>query len=281
MRIVVCVKQTYDPATVKISRSREEFDLRGAVKIMNPADKHALEAALRLREAAGGEVVALTVGDADAEDVGREAIAMGADRALLIAGPELAAATGRAVAKALAAGIGHLAPVDLVLVGQAAAVDGTGGLAPRLAAALGWPVALDVLPSLSPSSSPSPNLGGGVGVGAEVGAVEAVAVVDPGVGEAISLPLPAVVAIVAGAERPRYPQPARIANAWAPGLLAICTASDLGLTAEDLAPDVEVGGLVLPPERTRGQVITGPLDAAVDELWTVLQAQRLIPAAAA
>lgn len=277
MRIVVCVKQTYDPATVKISRSREEFDLRGAVKIMNPADKYALEAALRLREAAGGEVIALTVGDADAEDVGREAIAMGADRALLIAGPEPAAATGRAVAKALAAGIGHLAPVDLVLLGQAAAVDGTGGLAPRLAAALGWPVVLDVLPNLSPSSSPSPNLGGGVGVGA----VEAMAVIGPGVGEAISLPLPAVVAIVAGAERPRYPQPARIANAWAPGVLETCTASDLGLTAEDLAPDVEVGSLVLPPERTRGQVIAGPLEAAVDELWTVLQARRLIPAAAA
>ena len=59
MRIVVCVKQVYDPETVKISRSREELDLRDAVKILNPPDKYALEAALRLREAAGGEVIAL------------------------------------------------------------------------------------------------------------------------------------------------------------------------------------------------------------------------------
>ena len=265
MRIVVCVKQTYDPATVKISRSREEFDLRGAVKITNPADKYALEAALRLREAAGGEVIALTVGDADAEDVGREAIAMGADRALLIAGPELASATGRAVARALAAGIGHLAPVDLVLTGQVAAVDGAGGLAPRLAAALGWPVALDVV-SLAAAAD---------------GGIVATAAVGPGVGEVISLALPAVVAIAAGIERPRYPQPARIANAWAPGLLATCTAQDLGLTAEDLAPDVEVGGLVLPPERTRGQVIAGPLATAAEELLAALKAQRLISAAAA
>ena len=92
MRIVVCMKQVYDPKTVKISRSREEFDLREAVKITNPPDKLALEMALRLREANGGEVIALTAGEAQAEDVVREAIAIGADRGLLIADPGLATA---------------------------------------------------------------------------------------------------------------------------------------------------------------------------------------------
>jgi electron transfer flavoprotein beta subunit len=77
MRIVVCVKQVYDPATVRISRSREEFDLRGATRITNPADRYALEAGLRLREA---------VGDAQADDTAHEAVAMGADRAMLISG---------------------------------------------------------------------------------------------------------------------------------------------------------------------------------------------------
>ena len=78
MRIVVCVKQVYDPKTVKISRSREELDLRDAAKILNPPDKYALAAALRLREAAGAEVIALTVGGPDAEDVAHEAVAIGA-----------------------------------------------------------------------------------------------------------------------------------------------------------------------------------------------------------
>ena len=86
MRIVVCVKQVYDPKTVKISRSREELDLRDAVKIFNPPDKYALEAALRLREAAGGEVIALTVGGPEAEDVAHEAVAIGADKAILVTG---------------------------------------------------------------------------------------------------------------------------------------------------------------------------------------------------
>ena len=86
MRIVVCVKQVYDPKTVKISRSREELDLRDAVKIFNPPDKYALEAALRLREAAGAEVIALTVGGPEAEDVAHEAVAIGADKAILVTG---------------------------------------------------------------------------------------------------------------------------------------------------------------------------------------------------
>lgn len=260
MRIVVCMKQVFDPATVKISRSREEFDLRGAMKITNPADRYALEAALRLREAVGGEVIALTAGDADAEDVGREAIAMGADRALLIAGPDLAAATGRAVAKALAAGIGRLDAVDLVLTGQAGATDGTGALAARLAAELDWPIALD---AVALAAAPD-------------GGLEATVALGPGAAEVIALTLPAVVAVAPGPERPRYPQPARIANAWAPGLLEVCSAHDLGLTAEALAPDVEMGNLVLPPERTRGQVIGGSLEAAVGELLAVLRARRLI-----
>ena len=82
MRIVVCMKQVHDPKTVKISRSREEFDLREAVRITNPLDKLALEMALRLREANdGGEVIAVTAGEAQAEDVVREVIVIGADAA--------------------------------------------------------------------------------------------------------------------------------------------------------------------------------------------------------
>ncbi len=104
MRIVVCVKQVYDPATVKISRSREEFDLRQAVKQMNPADRFAIEEALSLREAAGGDVWAVTIGDAGAEDAVREAVAMGADHGLLIiTGPEATAGGGAAVARILQA----------------------------------------------------------------------------------------------------------------------------------------------------------------------------------
>ena len=147
MRIVVCVKQVYDPKTVKISRSREELDLRDAVKIFNPPDKYALEAALRLREAAGGEVIALTVGGPEAEDVAHEAVAIGADKGILVTGGTASSSqlpASNIVTSLLAAAIGRL-DADLVLTGHAGLTDGTGSLAPRLAAALDWPVLLDVV----------------------------------------------------------------------------------------------------------------------------------------
>lgn len=256
MRIVVCVKQVYDPKSVKISRSREEYDLREAVKILNPADKYALEAALRLREALGGEVIALTVGDASAEDVAREAIAFGADSAVLI--PAEGVLSGRGVTALVKAAVERLGGIDLVLTGHAGGLDGTGSLAARLAVALGWSLLLDA-------------------VQFDAGAEGVTAVVKDGVG-ALQKPLtlPAVASVAPGAYRPRYPHPARIANAWNPGLLETWTAADLGVSPEALAPDIEMGGLVLGPERTRGQVIGGSVQEAAGELVNILRSRRII-----
>jgi len=270
MRILVCVKQVYDPQTVKISRSREELDLREAVKVTNPADRYALEAALRLRETAGddAEVIALTIGGADAEDTAREAVAMGADRATLIVSPELVAAGGGAVARAVAALAGRVG-ADAVFTGATGAtggslagVDGSGTLPARLGAALGWPVALDVVAFDPPGAG---------------GAVHAVAVSDDGGGLQLTLDAPFVAAIVAGPERPRYPHPARIANAWSEGLVEVCTPADIGLDVSELVQEIEVGGLVLGPERARGEVIggAGPGEAAA-ALVEALRSRRLI-----
>ena len=93
----------------------------------------------------------------------------------------------------------------------------------------------------------------------------------------IPLAAPVVVAIAPGPDpiRPRYPYPARVANVWQPGLVEICTLRELGLDAEALAPDVELGGLVLPPERTRGEVIDGSVQEAAEQLVGILRMKRL------
>ena len=272
MRIIVCVKQVYDPKSIRISRSREELDMREAVLITNPPDRYALEAALRLRETAGSEVIALTVGDAAAEDTAREAVAIGADRAVLVTGSlKLEAETNAAspvpsfqllassvVTRIIAAVVDRLAPVDLALTGQIGLPDGAGGLAPRLAAALGWPVTLDVV-RFEPAAE---------GLTAIVAAPEG--------GLAVPLATPAVAAVIPGAERPRYPYPARIANAWDPGFVETVSPANLGLGADDLAPDTEPGGLILGPERIRGQVIGGSVEEAAAALVGALRAKRVI-----
>jgi|GEM_PF-292250 len=274
MRIIVCVKQVYDPKTVKVSRSREELDLREAVKLLNPPDKYALEAALRLRDAVGGEVIALTVGGADAEDVVHEAVAMGADHGILVTGSSKPGADGTTssfqplasniITGFLAAALEKLAPVDLVLTGQSGLTNGSGSLAPRLAAALGWPIVLDV-------------------VRFDVVAADLTAVVvSDGHFFSVSLSTPGVVAVVPGPERPRYPHPSRIANAWEPGLVECWTAagpatgSGQSLGIAELAADTETGGLVLGPERVRGQVIKGAVQDAAAELAGILKTRRLI-----
>ncbi len=261
MRIIVCMKQGLDPKTVKISRSREELDMREAVRKTRFADKVALEAALTLRaETGAGEVIALVVGDAAADDTAREAIAIGAERAaLVLAPPKL---SGKGMTALLAAAVERLGGADLLVTGQPDELDSTGSIAPRLATALGLPLLMDVLAFDGRS-----------------GGLSAVACGDGG-GLRMAAALPAVAEVSARARRPRYPLPARIATAWEPGLVETWTAGDLGVSAEMLAPDTEVGGLVLGAERQRGQTIHGsPPDAArelVAQLRGRFRGQRLI-----
>src|SRR5919205_4629628 len=118
MKIAVCVKQVpegtrrLDPETKRLDRAGE-----GA---LNPFDANAVEEALRLKEATGdGEVVVVSLGPAKAQDALRKALAMGADRAVLVsdeaaAGSDLVA-TSDALAKAL-----EREAADLVLFGQQA-----------------------------------------------------------------------------------------------------------------------------------------------------------------
>jgi electron transfer flavoprotein beta subunit len=258
MRIVVCVKQVYNPKTAKISRSREELDLRDAVKIFNPPDKYALEAALRLRESIGGEVIALTVGGTEAEDAVHEAVAIGADKGILVtqeAASSFQLPASNIVTSLLAAAIGRLG-ADLILTGHAGLTDGAGSLAPRLAAALDWPVLIDVAK-----------------LDVDAAGLTAVIASENG-GEAVPVPTPAVIAILPGPVRPRYPHPARIANAWNDGMVEVWTATYLGLT--DLSPDTELGGLILGPERVRGQVIKGSVQEAAAELVGLLKSRRIV-----
>ena len=87
------------------------------------------------------------------------------------------------------------------------------------------------------------------------------------------VPIPAVLAILPGPERPRYPHPARIAVAWDEGKVEVWPAVDLGLA--DLTPDTELGGLILGPERIRGQVIGGTAADAAKAVVDLLRTRRV------
>jgi electron transfer flavoprotein beta subunit len=139
MKIVVCIKQVPDTAEVKIDPDTNTLIREGVDSILNPLDTFALEEAVRIRERLGGEVVALSMGPSQAEEVLREAIALGADRAVLLSGRELAGADTLATSYALSCAIRTDGGADLVLCGKQAIDGDTAQVGPGIAAHLGLP----------------------------------------------------------------------------------------------------------------------------------------------
>ena len=84
MNIVVCLKQVPDTTVVKIDQKTGTLIREGVPSIINPEDKHALEAALCLKESHGGKITVISMGPLQAKDALREALCMGADDAILI-----------------------------------------------------------------------------------------------------------------------------------------------------------------------------------------------------
>lgn len=134
LNIIVCIKST---ALRPPDRSGK---IPPEAYALNPFDRPALEAALRLQEADGGRITALSMGPPFAETVLREALAMGVDQAVLLCDPALAGSDTLATTTALAAAIQRLAPYDLLLFGTRAADGDTGHVGPQTATVLDLPL---------------------------------------------------------------------------------------------------------------------------------------------
>ena len=139
MRIAVAVKQVPDTAEVRIDPDRGTLIREGVPSILNPFDEYALEEALRWRDELGGSVIVLTMGPPQAEAVLREAVAMGADEALLISDRAFAGADTWATSHTLAAAISKLGDIDMVMTGKQAIDGDTAQTGPSIAASLDWP----------------------------------------------------------------------------------------------------------------------------------------------
>lgn len=147
MRIIVSLKPVpdlkhwhclaLDPKTKTLVRA-------GIPGTINPLDRNALEAALRLREQHGGEVVVLSMAPLDAVPVVREALAMGADRAVLLSDRAFSGADTLGTAYTLSAGVERIGAFDLVLCGDQTVDGGTAQVSAQLAEFLGIPNVMHV-----------------------------------------------------------------------------------------------------------------------------------------
>lgn len=250
MRIVVVVGRVLDPSGFVVNRRAGRVFVNREEYILQPADRCALEAALRIKDAVGAEVTALPRAPLPDDGVLRQALSMGADRAIDLYGDTLEAADEAAMARVLAATVERLSETLLLLIGAQTLDTGFSQIGPRLAEALGWS-----------------QLVGAWQVDVAAGRVQAV-LRSQGryvVGEA---DLPTVVSVVSGALKPRYPSGTRLVNVYrGEGEMAQALERwDVAslVEAEALRPLVERRGLDFPPERERGARARGtPQEMAV------------------
>ncbi len=139
MKIVVCVKQVPDTKGGVKFNPDGTLDRAAMLTIMNPDDKAGLEAALRLKDQYGAEVTVLTMGLPKAEEVLREAFAMGADKGILVTDRVLGGADTWATSTTLAGALRNL-DYDLIITGRQAIDGDTAQVGPQISEHLGIPV---------------------------------------------------------------------------------------------------------------------------------------------
>ena len=138
MNIVVCVKQVPDTTEVKLDPVKGTLIRDGVPTIINPDDKAALEAALCIREQAGGKVTVVSMGPPQADVALREALAMGADEAILVTDRAFGGADTWATSYTIASAIKKL-DYDLIIAGRQAIDGDTAQVGPQIAQHLGLP----------------------------------------------------------------------------------------------------------------------------------------------
>lgn len=249
MNIVVCLKQTFDTEekiVIEDAKIRED----GVEFIVNPYDEYAVEEAIQLKEAHGGEVTVITIGPDRAEQALRTALAMGADRAILI-NDESLFGDEHTTAKVLAAAIKKLS-FDIIIVGYMAVDDGSAQVGPRLAEELGIPH-ISTITKLT--------------IEGEVARVEKDVEGDVAY---MKTTLPALFTAQQGLNEPRYPSLPGIMKAKRKPLDR-WDATDLNVDPNDIASHTEVVDIFLPPEKNAGRILTGELDDQVKELVDLLK----------
>jgi len=142
LNIVVCIKQVPDPkhfSEITMDPVKHTIRREGIPSVINPCDRHALEEGLRIREKFTGKLVVISMGPTQALEALQEALAIGADEAILLCDKAFAGSDTLVTSYVLGAAIGKIGAFDLVLCGNETVDGGTGHVGAQLAELLGIP----------------------------------------------------------------------------------------------------------------------------------------------
>lgn len=255
MNIYVLVKRTFDTEE-KIVVSGGHIQEDGAEFIINPYDEYAIEEAIQVRDAHGGEVTVITMGDEEAEKQLRTALAMGADKAVLINTEDVEDLDQFSAAHILAEYLKDK-EADLILAGNVAIDGGSGQVGPRVAELLG----INYVTTIT-------NLeinGDTVAIKRDV----------EGDTEELETSLPLLVTAQQGLNEPRYPSLPGIMKAKKKPLEEL-ELDDLDIDEDDVEAKTETVEIYLPPKKEAGKVLQGDLQDQVKELVGLLRTEAKV-----
>ncbi|WP_024796622.1 electron transfer flavoprotein subunit beta/FixA family protein [Tomitella biformata] len=258
--IVVLIKQVPDTwSERKLTDGDFTLDREAADAVLDEINERAVEEALQIKEAQGGEVTVLTAGPDRATDAIRKALSMGADKAVHLNDPALHGSDAIQTSYALAAAIGQIEGVELIIAGNEA-TDGRSGAVPAIIAEyLGIPM-LTHMRELK----------------VEGESISGVRETDEGTFDLVA-PLPAIVSVTEKINEPRFPSFKGIMAAKKKEVQTL-TLADIGVEAETVGVAnamTTVTASVAKPPRTAGEKIADEGNGG-DDIAKYLVSQKII-----
>lgn len=251
MNIFVIMKRTFDTEE-KIAVQNGRISEDGAEFIINPYDEYAIEEAIQLRDANGGEVTVVTIGGEESDKELRTALAMGCDKAVLITTEDDIEEGDQFTTSRILAEYFKDKDVDIILGGNVAIDGGSGQVGPRLAELLDIAYVTTITKL-------------------EIDGDKATVVRDvEGDSEVIETTLPLLVTAQQGLNEPRYPSLPGIMKAKKKPLDEL-ELDDLNLDEDDVKPKTKTIEIYLPPKKEAGKVLEGDLEVQVKELVSLLR----------
>lgn len=259
MNIIVCMKQVIDLEKIRIKADSRQPVLDGLPVLFGDFDKCALEEAVRIKESQGGKVTAVAAGSAKLKDTIKEALAIGADEAVILTDPALQGSDTMGSARILAKAVEKIGEFDLILLGDGSDDNYSGQVPPRLAELLNLPQAASVREMEVLDNK-----------------VRAVRDLEDAL-EVVEVDLPAVISVTSELNTPRLPPLSAILKA---GRKPVHTwgADDLGLATDSVgaaASTVEVLSN-LAPVQDRKEIIFEEVEEGVVELVNALAREGVL-----
>jgi electron transfer flavoprotein beta subunit len=262
VRIVVCMKQVSDLSQLRFKSDGRTPVIEGLPVLLGEFEKNALEEAVRIKEASEDvQVIALAAGTGKLKESIKEALAIGADEAVLVNDPALAGSDAAASARVLAAAIEKIGDVDLIMLGEGSDDEYSSQIPSRLAELL-------ELPQITTVRALELGEGGRVRATRDLEAFLEIIECDP----------PVVISATSELNTPRLPPLTAILKAgrkptqeW--------TLEDVGLSAEQVGADatqIEVLRNLAPEQARKNVMLEGTLEEQIDALIRALEHEGVL-----